>query len=59
MIYRLPLKNTDKTALVSAKVYDHITNNDYFKSIDFLKHLRIHSYGYAFYQKNYPKPGGG
>ncbi|MGB1207306.1 MAG: HNH endonuclease [Chitinophagales bacterium] len=59
MIYRLPLKNTDKTALVSGKVYDHITNNDYFKSIDFLKHLRIHSYGYAFYQKNYPKPGGG
>ncbi len=59
MIYRLTLKNTEDTVLVSGDVYDIIMNNEYFKSIDFVKNLRLHSYGYAFFQKNYPKPNGG
>ena len=58
MLYKLPLKNTDKLLLVSDDGYELITNNPYFKSINLLKHLRIHSYGYAFYQKNHPKPDG-
>lgn len=59
MLYRLPLKNSDKTVLVSDKVYDSIKNNQYFQSLKLLENLRIHSYGYAFFQKNFPKPDGG
>lgn len=59
MLYKISLKNTDKQLLVSDDGYEILTNNPYFKSINMLKHLRIHSYGYAFYQKNHPKPGGG
>ncbi len=58
MLYRLILKNTEETAIVSEDVYSMIKNNSYFQEIGFLKNLRIHSYGYAFFQKNYKKPDG-
>jgi len=58
MLYKLPLKNSDKQVLVSGEVYEKITSNKYFQKIDFLKHLRLHSSGYAFFQKNYPRKDG-
>ncbi len=58
MLYRLPLKNSDEQITVSEDVYEAITNNPYFQEINFLKNLRRHSYGYAFYQKNYRRPDG-
>ncbi len=45
--------------LVSEDVYEHLSRDPYFKKVQLLQNLRIHSYGYAFYQKNYPKPNGG
>ncbi len=59
MLYKLPLKNSDKMVLVSEEIYEHLTRDPYFKKVQLLQNLRIHSYGYAFYQKNYPKPSGG
>lgn len=59
MLYKLTLKNTDKKLIVSDKVYEAMSNNEYFQSLNLLKNLRIHSYGYAFFQKNFPKPEGG
>ena len=51
--YKLNLKNSDKHVLLDSDAYDYITNNEYLKSIKFLENLRIHSSGYAFFQKNY------
>ncbi len=59
MLYKLTLKNTDKKLIVSDKVYEALARNEYFQSIQLLKNLRIHSYGYAFFQKNFAKPEGG
>ncbi len=58
MLYKLPLKNTDKTVIVSGDVYEAIINNKYLQKIEFLKNLRMHSSGYAFFQKNYPRKDG-
>jgi len=52
MLYKLNLKNSDKQVLVDGEVYDYITNNEYLKSVKFLENLRMHSSGYAFFQKN-------
>lgn len=59
MLYRITLKNSDKTVLLSEDAYRLISENPYFMSIDFLKNLRMHSNGYAFYQKNHPEKTGG
>ncbi len=53
MLYKLKLKNSDKTAIVDDKTYEYITNNEYLNTVGFLKHLRLHSSGYAFFQKNW------
>ncbi len=58
MLYKLPLKNSDKTVIVSGEVYEAIVNNKYLQKIEFLKNLRMHSSGYAFFQKNYPRKDG-
>ena len=58
MLYKLPLKNTDKMLLVSEDGYKLITENTYFQALKLLENLRIHSYGYAFFQKNFPKKDG-
>lgn len=55
MLYKLRLKNApQKFALVDDQSYEYIINNDWLKKIKFLDHLRIHSSGYAFFQKNWP-----
>jgi hypothetical protein len=58
MICKLTLKNSDKLVLVDDNVYDYLQNDPYLTSIGFLKHLRIHSGGYAFFQKNWPLKNG-
>lgn len=58
MLYKLTLKNCEKTVVVDDVTYDYIQNNAYLQQIEFLKHLRIHSNGYAFFQKNWPLKNG-
>ena len=53
MIVKLPLKNSEKNALIDDVCYDYITNHPYLSKIYFLQNLRIHSNGYAFFQKNW------
>jgi hypothetical protein len=59
MLYKVKLKNAGKNVILSEQVYDHFSSNEYYKEIDFLKNLRMHSSGYAFFQKNYPLKRGG
>lgn len=59
MLYRITLKNSDKTVTLSEDGYKLISENNYLQGIEFLKHLRMHSNGYAFYQKNHPDRNGG
>ncbi len=59
MVYKVKLKNSFKCALISEEVYNHIQQDEYLQSLDFLNSLRLHSNGYAFFQKNFPKEGGG
>lgn len=58
MIFKLTLKNSDKPVLVDDTVYEFLQTDAYLNSIDFMKNLRIHSGGYAFFQKNWPLKGG-
>ncbi|MCC9136292.1 HNH endonuclease [Pontibacter silvestris] len=58
MLYKLTLKNCEKTVVVDDRTYEYIQNNAYLQQIEFLKHLRIHSNGYAFFQKNWPLKSG-
>jgi len=51
MLYKLKLKNSKETALVDDVAYEYLVSNEYLKSVDFLENLRIHSSGYAFFQK--------
>jgi hypothetical protein len=59
MLYKVKLKNARKTVMLSEQAYEFFSTNDYYKSLDFLKNLRMHSSGYAFFQKNYPLKNGG
>mgnify|MGYP001049092061 CR=1 FL=1 len=54
MLYKVKLKNADKYVVVSGEAYEFIEKNEYYKSINFLDNLRLHSSGYVFYQRNYP-----
>lgn len=58
MLYKIPLKNADKYAILDGQVYETIRKDEYLEKIHFLKNLRLHSNGYAFYQKNYPRTDG-
>lgn len=58
MLYKLTLKNCEKTVVVDDLTYEYMQNNAYLQQIEFLKHLRIHSNGYAFFQKNWPLKNG-
>jgi len=58
MIVKIPLKNCDKHALVDAEVYDYISKHPYLSKIGFIENLRMHSSGYAFYQKNWKQLDG-
>jgi len=53
MVYKIGLKNSTEYALISSEVYEYIQNNNYLQGLRFLENLRMHSNGYAFFQKNY------
>lgn len=59
MLYKVKLKNAKKNVILSEKAYTFFAENEYYKSIGFLENLRMHSSGYAFFQKNYPLKNGG
>ncbi len=54
MVYKVKLKNSDKHVLMSEDAYEYISNHLYLKEMNFLQNLRLHSNGYAFFQKNHP-----
>lgn len=59
MLYKVKLKNApNKNVVLSEDVYNYFNDTDYFKKIEFLSNLRLHSSGYAFYQRNYPLADG-
>lgn len=59
MLYKIHLKNTkDKSVILSEEAYNYFKDSEYFIKINFLENLRLHSSGYAFYQKNYPLKDG-
>lgn len=51
MLYKLKLKNSKEMALVDDFAYEYIESNEYLKAIGFVENLRLHSSGYAFFQK--------
>ncbi len=58
MLYKVKLKNADQHVIISDDAYEFIANNDYYKAIEFLENLRLHSSGYVFFQRNYPMKDG-
>jgi hypothetical protein len=54
MLYKVKLKNADQYVIISGEAYEFIEQNEYYKAINFLDNLRLHSSGYVFYQRNYP-----
>ncbi len=58
MLVKLPLKNSEKNAIIDDSTFDYIGNHNYYSRIDFLNNLRIHSNGYAFFQKNWKQLDG-
>ncbi|MDX5348834.1 MAG: Pathogenesis-related transcriptional factor and ERF protein [Hymenobacteraceae bacterium] len=58
MLYKLKLKNSDKQALIDDSAFDFLNSLEYLQHIEFFKNLRIHSRGYAFFQKNWPQRDG-
>ncbi len=59
MLYRLKLKNaSSKVITLSEEAYNFFAESEYYKSLDFIDNLRLHSSGYAFFQKNYPMQNG-
>lgn len=52
------LKNTLDVAIIDADVYDFLFKDAFYTEINFLQNLRMHSHGYAFYQKSIRKSKG-
>ncbi|MGK0389960.1 MAG: hypothetical protein ACI94Y_002705 [Maribacter sp.] len=55
----IKLKNADNHVLLDNEVFDYLSEQDYFKKVDFLNNLRKHSSGCAVFQKTSKKEGGG
>lgn len=58
MLVKIKLKNTGNTILVNDNVYEYVTGNAYLAQIEFVKNLREHSLGYAFFQKHWKQASG-
>jgi len=58
MLIKIKLKNVDNSVLVDAKIYEYLESNPYLSQIDFIKNLREHSLGYAFFQKHWRQASG-
>jgi len=51
MLYKIPLKNVDKSITLDEEVKKQIEADMYLTSVSFLQNLRQHSSGYAVFQK--------
>jgi hypothetical protein len=58
VIFKIKLKNTEKSVSIDPEVYEFFANDAYFKKLDFLNNLREHSTGCAVFQKSWPKADG-
>ena len=59
MLYKIRLKNTkSKSVILSEEIYNYFKDTLYFQKLDFLNNLRLHSSGYAFFQRNFPIENG-
>ena len=58
MLVKIKLKNAEHHVLVSDHIYEQISTNKYFQSIQLLENLRMHSAGYAVFAKNHPLKDG-
>lgn len=50
-VFKLKLKNSEEVLLLDERAYNFVISSKYFRAIDFLKNIRKHSHGYAFYQR--------
>lgn len=58
MEYTFPLKNSGELAIVDQESFEFITKDQELSRIEFLKNLRRHASGYAFFQKHWKQPDG-
>jgi hypothetical protein len=59
MLYKVSLRNCkDEEVLISEETFKLITESPLYASKNLLENLRMHSNGYAFYQKNHPQNDG-
>ena len=55
---KFPLKNCNDYAIVDKESYDFIINDSELTRIGFIKNLRKHASGYAFFQKHWKQTDG-
>lgn len=53
MDYKIKLKNSDRYVLIDDITYEQIFNDLWFKEVNFLENLRVHSSGNVVFQKSY------
>ena len=53
MDYKIKLKNSKKYVLVDDVTYEYLINDPWFKEVNFLENLRLHSSGNIVFQKTY------
>lgn len=58
MLYKISLKNVNEEVLVSDETYKYLTESPLYAQKKIVENLRMHSNGYAFYQKNHPLKDG-
>ena len=59
MLYKIQLKNADKTVLLDDQVFEALSKDPYFTRVGLLDNLRLHSSGCAVFQKTWKKADGG
>jgi hypothetical protein len=58
MLYKISLKNVDEEVIISEETFKLLTESLQYAGKNLLDNLRMHSNGYAFYQKNHPQKDG-
>lgn len=59
MLYKIKLKKSEKHVTVDDYVYEFFVNDPYYKKLDFINNIRLHSTGCAVFQKSWVKASGG
>jgi hypothetical protein len=58
VLYKIKLKNAEEHVVLDDNVYDFFLNDPYFKKLNFLESIRLHSTGCAVFQKSWLRPDG-